>query len=160
MLNIQFEKLIPISEITGEDKEDRHLILNSLAEARDYIKSYKWCEQVTEEYLGIGIGGVVSVFLFKIVPKLVGVDEYIWVITGDLPPAYITCEDAPNAACALDGYIGAMEEWVETIQDNKSVGNLIPVNTPPTNEYASMLESRLKFLTEEILSSHEKDLTY
>jgi len=158
MTNIQFNKLIPASEITGEDEEEKKLILNLLDEARKFINIFKWCSGIKEEYLGIGLGEIISVFLFKIEPAFDGVDEYIWIIVGDIPPAYITCEKSPNAACALDGYIGAMEEWVNAVHDGKPVDDLIPVNASPTKEFAAMLDERLKFLDKEILSNYQDDL--
>lgn len=160
MTSIQFEKIIPANEIEGEDEEDKSLILKSLTDARKYITSMKWCAGIKEEYLGLGIGGVVSIFLFHIEPNSSEVDEFVWVIVGDLPPAYITCEKAPNPACALDGYIGAMEEWVKAVNGGNPVDDLIPVNVPPTKEYADLLDKRLNFLDTEILSNYQDDLKY
>jgi hypothetical protein len=40
---------------------------------------------------------------------------------------------------ALDGYIGAMEEWVEAAWLGKSVADLIPVNVPANPANAEML---------------------
>jgi hypothetical protein len=101
---------------------------------------------------------VVSVFLFRIRPTKEETDEWIWIVIGDLPSAYITAEDAPNPASALDGYIGAMEEWVEAASTGKPTTDLIPVNVPPTPENAKRLESRLQFLDREILSRYADDL--
>jgi hypothetical protein len=42
----------------------------------------------------------VVVFLFEIIPSREDVDDKVWLIVGDLPPAYITAEDAPNPAAA------------------------------------------------------------
>jgi hypothetical protein len=73
------------------------------------------------------------------------------VIVGDVPPAYITCHYAKTPYVALDGYIGAMEEWVEAAREGKSVADIIPVNVPATPAYAEMLGSRLKFLDKNVL---------
>lgn len=59
---------------------------------------------------------------------------WIWVIVGDLPPAYITTENNANPACALDGYITEMKEWVEAVRMGKPTSERIPVNAPPTFE--------------------------
>jgi hypothetical protein len=82
----------------------------------------------------------------------------VWVIVGDVPPAYITVEDAPNPATALDAYIGAMQEWVDAARAGGSVADLIPVNVPPTVENAERLGRRLQFIDEEILSQYADDL--
>ncbi len=131
-----------------------------LDEARQYLASFSWCEGIKSSYSGLGVGGVVAVFLFEISHSREDVDDWMWVVVGDLPPAYITCEDAPNPACALDGYIGAMREWAEAAIRGDSVDGLIPVNVPPTREWGENLLSRLDFLDEHILSRYEDDLRY
>jgi hypothetical protein len=96
--------------------------------------------------------------LFQISPARQDVDEWVWVIVGDLPPAYITCEDSPNPACALDAYIGAMSEWVVAASSRSSVVELIPVNVEPSKENAERLRLRLKFIDDNILLNFKKDL--
>ncbi len=129
-----------------------------LAEALSEITFYNWCGAVYESYVGIYYEGIVGVFLFKIQPLRDGVDEWVWVVVGDLPPLYITCEDCPNAACALDGYIGAMQEWVEAAEKGAPVEKLAPVNVPANPENANKLKSRLLMLDEKILSFYQDDL--
>jgi hypothetical protein len=111
------------------------------------------------------VGGVVVVLLFRIVPAREDVDEWLWVVVGDVPPAYLVTDDAPNPASALDGYIGEMERWVAAVRAGQPVDDLIPVGTvdgaaqlEPTVERADEIESRLRFLTEEILVHHADDL--
>jgi hypothetical protein len=156
--SLDLSKVVPSVQLAGDDEEDTRLLRKMLRDAEDYLEAYKWCAGIVESYFGIGVGGVVAVFLFKIVPAGYDVDEWIWVIAGDLPPAYITTESAPNPACALDGYIGAMEEWVEAVRSGKPISDLIPVNAPATSEFAGALETRLKFLDREILSHYKDDL--
>ena len=126
--------------------------------ARAFLEYYTWCGHITEEYVGLIYPGIVGVLLFRFVPTRPEVDEWVWVITGDLPPAYITCEDSPNPATALDAYIGAMEEWVEAAEQGAPTGNLIPVNVEPSKENAARLKTRLSFLDREILSRYAEDL--
>jgi hypothetical protein len=125
----------------------------ALSEAREFITFYDWVSFVKAEFLGAGIEGVLYVFLFEIIPTRLNVDSWVWVIVGDLPRAYITCEDAKNPYEAIDAYIGAMEEWVEAAQSGRSVASLIPVSLPATLDNAAMLERRLKFIDEQILPS-------
>lgn len=129
-----------------------------LEEAREFLLYYDWCEKIDAEYVGLFVDGILGVFLFRITPALVGVDEWIWVIVGDVPPAYLTCEECPNPATALDGYIGALSEWVDAAAAGESVEGLIPVNVPATPEFAEQLRTRLLFLDEEILSQYQDDL--
>jgi hypothetical protein len=102
--------------------------------------------------------GIVGVFLFQFVLAGKEIGEWVWVLVGDLPPAYITCEDCPNPATALDGYIGAMEEWVEAAEHGGPTDHLIPVNVVPSKENAQRLKARLNWLDEKILSGLADDL--
>src|SRR5262245_29472793 len=119
-------------DIKGESPEETTGIQSLFNDARDYLEAFSWCARIREAYLGIAIAGVVGTFLFRIEPVGQGVDEWIWVVVGDLPPAYIALENAPNPACALDAYIGEMEKWVAAAKAGESVNDLIPVNVPPT----------------------------
>ncbi len=129
-----------------------------LRDATEYLLYYDWCKEILEEYVGLFVGGVLGVFLFRIAPARADVDDWLWVIVGDLPPAYLTCDQCPNPASALDGYIGAMSDWVEAASQGKSVAELIPVNVPATPENAELLRKRLKLLDERVLSDYQDDL--
>ena len=50
----------------GEDEEDTQLFSNMYVEASKYLRSFEWCGEIQESYHGLGVGGVVGVFLFKI----------------------------------------------------------------------------------------------
>lgn len=138
-----------------EDIDEIELLYN---EAKEFIKFYDWCSEIEEAYVGMLYPGIVAVFLFEIIPERKGVDKWIWVIVGDLPPAYITIDQCPNPATALDGYIGAMLEWVEAAQKGNSVAELIPVDVPATKDNGDKLKDRLDFLDRRILSEYQQDL--
>lgn len=127
-------------------------------EAREFLSYYDWCSEILESYCGMLYLGIVAVFLFRIVPIRKDIDEWVWVVVGDLPPAYLTVDECPNPATALDGYIGAMQEWVAAAQKGASVAGLIPVNVPATKESGDMLKIRLDFLDKKILCKYQDDL--
>lgn len=129
-----------------------------LDEAREFLLYYDWCKEILEQYVGLFVEGIVGVFLFRISPSRPDVDDWVWVIVGDLPPAYLTCESCPNPATALDGYLGAMYEWVEAASNGKSVADLIPVNVPASPSNAELLRKRLDFLDQRVLSDYQEDL--
>ncbi|MER9851054.1 hypothetical protein NKJ55_27790 [Mesorhizobium sp. M0106] len=131
---------------TGDEELDAARL-----EARKYLDFYDWVSDITGEYLGYGADGIIYIFLFEIVPGRPEVDPWIWVIVGDVPPTYLPAVDAKTPYEALDGYIGAMEEWVEAARRGDSVADLIPVNVPASPANAEMLDSRLKFLDERVL---------
>lgn len=44
-----------------------------------------------------------------------------------------------------------MQKWVAAVRSGQMVEQLIPVNAPPTRQYADMLDSRLAFIRDELL---------
>ena len=104
-----FENVTPIDGL--DHRLDGH-IKSALVEAEHFLTAHQWASSIQARYLGAAIEGVIYVFLFGIEATQADVDEFVWVIVGDVPPAYITCEDAPNPYGAVDGYLGAMEDWV------------------------------------------------
>src|SRR5689334_387913 len=65
-------------------------------EAQDFLSGKPWCKKVGEGYLAWAIAGVVGVFLFRLIPTRDDVDETLWVVVGDLPPAYLVCDNAAD----------------------------------------------------------------
>jgi len=128
-------------------------LANALSEAQEFIGFYDWVSHTTSAFLGAGFDGIVYIFLFGIVSTREDVDPWVWVIVGDVPPAYITCEDAKNPYEALDAYVGAMEEWVQAARSGSAITDLIPVNLPATPDNADILAQRLEFIDERILNS-------
>lgn len=126
-------------------------LFDNLDKAKEYLADFRWVSSIEEEYLGGFFPEIASVFLFKISPKLVGVDDFVWVIVGEVPSAYITVENSPNPACALDGYIGAVDEWAQAVSRSEKTDDLIPLNELETHENALILKRRLSYLRDEIL---------
>lgn len=119
--------------------------------AREFLEYYDWVESINDTFLGAAFSGILYIYLFEITSLREDVEPWIWVIVGDVPPAYLTCDDATTPYEALDSYIGAMQEWVIAAKAGKSVANLIPVNVPATYESGISLESRLIFIDTKIL---------
>lgn len=153
-----FSKIVEWSKYLAAQHEGVEEMNSLHQEAKEFLEFYDWCGQIRESYVGMLHPGIVAVFLFRIVSNRKDVDEWIWVIVGDLPSAYLTTDECPNPATALDGYIGAMLEWVDAAQKGKSVAELIPVNVPATKENANILKTRLDFLDRRILSEYQEDL--
>jgi hypothetical protein len=152
------EKVDEWSKFLEDQVENKAEIKTMYLEAIKFLKIYDWCGEILKSYVGMLYLGIVGVFLFKIAPTRNNVDEWVWVIIGDLPPAYLTVDSCPNPASALDGYIGAMQEWIEAVEQGKSVAELIPVDVPATRDYSKMLKVRLKFLDEKVLSEYGGDI--
>jgi hypothetical protein len=140
----------PLSKFRGQDPDDGKLCRDLFDEATAYITSFHWCASVTERYVADCVGGIFALVLFHIEPAKSDVDEWIWVVVGDLPPAYIAPASA-DPRDALGDYIEQMSKWVQAVSEGSSTDGLIPVNTPPTVEWADLLNRRLDFLKREIL---------
>ena len=152
--DIELDKLIPEHGIRGEDKHETQELHQLLSQAKEYITNFTWCPPIVESYLGIGIGGVLGVFLFKFSKKINDTDEWLWVIEGDLPSAYLVIDEAPNACKSLEIYADLMEEWALKVIGSESTENFFPVNVPENKDYAKMLLSRISFIRKEILSNY------
>jgi hypothetical protein len=86
---VDLNKLTPPERIVGDDAEETGLLQQMLQKATDYLKSFRWCPPIEQIYLGCGVGGVVAVFLFHFRERIQGTDEWLWVVVGDLPSAYL-----------------------------------------------------------------------
>jgi len=136
----------------GDSSEDTRLLKSMATEAKQYLLSFEWCREIKESWFGWGVGGVCAIFLFEIVPANRGVDSWFWVIVGDLPSAYLVLDGSPTPMKALDTYVELMQEWVDAVHEGKSTDDLIPVEAAATPENADLLQRRLVFLREKVLS--------
>ena len=141
----------PVDSIQFEDDEDADLYKPMIQQATEWLEGFRWCRKVESLSGGLAIPGVIAVFLAKIIPAEKGVDTDLWVVVGDVPPAYLVLDDAPDSEQALLAYIECMEDWVSAAKAGDSVDELIPVNVEPTPENAELLASRLAFLQEHVL---------
>jgi hypothetical protein len=122
--------------------------------ARAFLSSFDWCESIAELYFGDGVGGVFAVFFAHIKPSRPDVDEYLWVLVGDLPSAYLVTDDCRTPHEALEGYIEEMRKWIQLAKKSRTSPDVIPVNVPATPEWAEALESRLDKLEQEIIPQY------
>ena len=121
-------------------------------EAHSYLLSFPWCLSINKGWLVYSCGYVIGLFCFEIVPDVAkGADNHVWVIVGDLPPAYIDVLSAPSARGALDLYIGLMDEWASKVNNGEDISDCYPVNVTATKEYADMLTTRMNLLKEDHL---------
>jgi len=161
---LQFEKAPDVSVArravveTCEDADEIEAFDEVLEHARRFLLGHRWCTDIVESRIGMFVPRIVSVFLFRIDHTEEFVDEWLWVVVGDVPPGYLVTDYAPNAAWALHLYIGLAKEWVEAVKEGKPVVGLYPINVPPTLEWAEQLEGRLRFLEKEILKDYMDDL--
>lgn len=126
--------------------------LTDLEEAAvNFIRSFAWSGELLAMYEGFQEPDMLGIFLMHLRPAQPEVDEWLWVVVGDLPPAYLVADDNPTVAQAVLGYAHEMQRWIDAVRAGEPVDDLIPVNVPPTAEFADMLFSRLALLRGTVL---------
>ena len=139
--------------MTVDVREIRDPEVAALArDAEAFLASHMWCGQVGTGRLAFAIPAVLGVFLFDVVPNQPDVDSTLWVVVGDLPPAYIALPPAASWQEVLAGYVDEMQRWVAAVRAGAPVGDLIPVAAAPTLEYADLLARRLEFLETNLIA--------
>ena len=96
---------------------------------------------IPEIYFGDGIGKIIGIFLDRIVLAWSELDQWLWVIVGDVPPAYLGTDGCKNPAQAPDAYTEEMSKWIARAGED-----VIPVSLHPTPEWAEQLRVRLELL--------------
>jgi hypothetical protein len=132
-------------------REDPETAKAMYQRARRFLESFTWCGGIEEAYVGILQSDIVGVFLFKIRPAKKEVDEWLWVVVGNLPSAYLVGDNSPNPVLALQGYIEEMSRWVDAVENGQPVDDLIPTRVDPTRKYAQMLKIRLEIIEEYLM---------
>jgi hypothetical protein len=148
--------LTPVEKLVGQTPAETDALRQLAADAEAFLKGFGWCRDVLASYSGIAVPGVVGVFLHHIQPTEAQVDDWLWTVVGDLPPAYLVTDEARTPDEALEAYIGEMRTWVDAVRMGQPTEELIPVNVPPTQEYAAMLDSRLRLLEEHLEGEDEE----
>ena len=94
---------------------------------------------------------MIGLFLVRFAEPAGGVDDELWVVSGDLPPAYFVTDDAPTPAEALSTYCDLMEDWVEAVLEDGDLDEAFPVEAEPTAENAASLRRRLDFIRQHLI---------
>jgi len=150
---IDFSRLTPIDRISGESEKDTLLLQRMSDEARQYLLSFDWCKGIQQGWFGWGVGGVAAVFLFEIEPATPSIDTVLWVVVGDLPPAYLVTDELPAPLDALRTYADLIGDWIAAVREGRSTEECTPVNAAPTRESADALEIILGFLQRKFLAN-------
>ena len=156
--------MVAIEQILDSDLEEKDDLLELAEEARQFLLAHrKWCKGIKAGFFDRGFSKA-AVFYFEIEPAAGG-DPRVWMVVGDIPPAYIDYKTCPNGAAALDGYVAEMLAWADAVKNGRPTERLIPVLrrgslTPveKTPSFAEMLESRMNFIKRELLSQWPEEV--
>ena len=146
-----------INTNTLTEIEEIQAILSLYYDAKNYIEDFDWCVSTKKCWYdkGFGIYKKIGIFLFEIEPLNDNVDDFIWVIVGDLPSMYLD-KSVKTGKEALEQYCELMQEWTDTVKSVKSLQECYPVPVDPTIENAELLSSRISFLRRELLMNDDK----
>jgi len=148
---IDLQNFVPVSQMVGEDAVETGQLQAMLADAESYLTAFAWCPAVRERYLGFGIGRVVALFLFRLEAPVDGQDDWLWVVTGDLPSAYFVTDHAATVAEAMNTYCVLMEDWADAVDHGLPLVDVFPVEATASHENAEMLRRRIRFLRERVI---------
>lgn len=143
--------------IQGDSPEDTRLLKEMVIEAKRYLASFSWCPPIRRLYLGHGIGGVVAVFLVEFTEPIAKRDNFLWVVVGDLPSAYMVTETCQTPIEALLCYCELMENWANAAMKGKAVKDKFPVQAAANQENARELQKRVDLLRLRIIPSFGGD---
>ena len=153
--NVDTAGLTPAPFIAREDDEETLQLAEMLQEAKSYVESFEWAPPIRNIWLGLGVGGVVAVFLFQFEEPIRGRDDMLWVICGDLPCAYLVPDNSPNAVSALRTYCELMEDWIDSVETGECHGDVFPVDAPRDQHHANLLRKRIDFIRSRIIPHYE-----
>jgi hypothetical protein len=141
--------VVPSDRIIGDDADDTKLLRKMAIAADEYICSFAWCQKVVRSFFAGGVGGMFAIFLFDITPTRPEVGQWIWIVIGDVPPAYLPLEDAKTSMQVFSKYVQGMMKWVQLARQGKQrmpEDGVPPINVPATPEWAEKLEKRIHLL--------------
>ena len=149
MTEINIDMLTEIEEIQA--------ILSLHYDAKNYIEDFDWCVSIKKCWYDKdhSIYEKIGIFLFEIEPINNIVDNFIWVIVGDLPSVYLD-KSVMTGEEALRTYCELMQEWADNVKSEKSLDECYPVPVDPTTENADLLISRISFIRREILMTKDE----
>jgi hypothetical protein len=151
--------MIKINEIKDHKKEVKYLDeVSSLSiEAQRYLMSFQWCKKIINGWLAKDWGYMLCIFYFEIEPaKNSEADNFVWIVVGDIPSAYIDIESAKDELEVLKVYTFLMNEWIRNVKQGKSVEDCFPIGVSPTIKHADMLSRRIAIIESDFITQLEK----
>ena len=73
--------------------------------ARNYVASFSWAKPVQETLLAFGVSRILALFLVRFVEPIRWAgeeDKELWVVVGDLPPAYFGTDASPEFTVIIE----------------------------------------------------------
>jgi hypothetical protein len=145
----------PVGEdIDYESKAELERLAWLRHEAERFLQGLRWTPPIAELTLAFGVAPIAALFLARFARGIEGQgngDTEVWVMVGDLPPAYFVVDDCHRPADALEVYCDLMEDWADNVIAAADLSASYPVAVEPTIEHAHMLKGRIEFIREELI---------
>ena len=144
-----------MSKSRKDEKDDEELLVREAqAEAIAYISSFAWCPEIQSISYEDGVPGIVAVFIVSFQTPIEGTsDDRLWIVIGDLPSAYLVMDAGGCVRETLYSYCDLMTDWVTAVRTHSSLDDVFPVRADPTEEFAAMLDHRVKYLRQHIIET-------
>ncbi len=116
--------------------------------ATAFIKQAGWLRSIEVLYGRLQIDPIFALYLVDCSsnPKM---PPYIWVIVGDIPPAFLSTTVNPSAIAAVETYVAELRWWSKTLLEGGDMAECMPIlhadsfrPLPPTPKTATMVGER------------------
>lgn len=132
------DSLVDAGELQGISSYETSGLQRYRQRARLFLEGFAWCSDVRAERFAAGAAGIAALFAMEVLVKGT-TREWLWVIAGELPSAYVPVVSAPGAHQAMHHYCGLIERWIADREHG-------PAGLEPTAASANHLESQLRVL--------------
>lgn len=134
--------LIPDHLLQGESEYETRMLRAYAQEARGYLESFPWCTGIRQLLYGVGVGGVIAVFLGELSIKALD-REWLWIVAGDLPTAYFAAELADTPCLALRHYCAGVEAWAAAVRTKALDAQAMALRAEASLEIAVELSAKV-----------------
>jgi hypothetical protein len=95
--------------------------------AQALLLRFSWCKRILRAEVGFALPGRFGVFHFDIEAARPSVPESLWVVFGDLAPAYFSGPTLLDWRAVLAVYVERMQRWATDILQGGDGEDIIPI---------------------------------
>lgn len=141
---------------------EREWLENAAQTAKQFLMSHKWCTGLQDLRAECFVAPIFALFGAHVTMDSDRC-EGVWVLIGDLPPAYLDRVTSPTARDAFENYLAELEAWVEAARKGLPINDIMPVchansakPIPPTSENTDLVVRRISLIRELILPNFDE----
>lgn len=132
------DSLIDAEDLCGISSYESSVLQRYRQRARRFLQSFAWCSELRGERFAAGAAGIAGLFAMEVLVKGAA-REWLWVIAGELPSAYVPISEAPSTRAAMTSYCAMIERWIADRERG-------PVGLEPTAASREHLQKQLSVL--------------